>query len=241
MSGASPSGTAFVEAHAIRRAAGVGRPERQRPCPESPSSVSMVTIAVDSCGAVWRASRTSHERRASKTTSATVSRSSSSAAFDRASSSWWRTSALIPRAPHLQSYASAAPRAPPSRRTGGSRPGRRRTGCVARAGRRPRRPGAQAARRSAPPRARPGPGCGPARRGRRPRGTPRGSSSERASSPASPVAPGPNRPREHRSPAGRRRSSRRSSRHGRGPAGRTWRRPGGRPSRATCGSAWMPA
>ena len=31
------------------------------------------------------------------------SRSSSSAAWVRASSSWWRTSALMPRAPHLQS------------------------------------------------------------------------------------------------------------------------------------------
>ena len=49
-----------------------------------------------------------HERRASKTTSTGSSRSPS-AACARASSSWWRTSALIPRAPHLQSYASAAP------------------------------------------------------------------------------------------------------------------------------------
>ena len=73
------------------------------------SSVSSETRAVPSCGAVCRASRTSHDRRASNTTRATASRSSSSAACVRASSSWWRTSALMPRAPHLQSYASADP------------------------------------------------------------------------------------------------------------------------------------
>ena len=62
-----------------------------------------------SCGAVWRSRRTRHERSASNTTSPTRSVSPSSSAWVRASSSWWRTSAEMPRAPHLQSQASAAP------------------------------------------------------------------------------------------------------------------------------------
>ena len=86
----------------------VRRPSLDRP-PAS-SSVSRLTSAMPSVGrglAVEpdraRALGVEHDqgdRRA---------RSSSSAAWVRASSSWCRTSALIPRAPHLQSYASAAP------------------------------------------------------------------------------------------------------------------------------------
>ena len=95
-------------------------------------------------GAVWRASRTRHERSASNTTSATAS-VRPRPRHGRASSSWCSTSALMPRAPHLQSYASAAP----SRSTVTS------YGCIsadaveqdraARGGRRRRRPGARAA------------------------------------------------------------------------------------------------
>ena len=57
--------------------------------------------------------------------------------------------------------------------------------------------------------------------------------------PASATA-GPNSAREH-APASRPdRSTRRSSRPGRGPAGRAWRRPAASAARATSGSAWMP-
>ena len=100
----------LVEADAVRRGAGCPARGRSRRAPRRARRASRAcTSPVASCGAVWRSSRTSHDRRASKTTSATASRSSSSAACVRASSSWWRTSALMPRAPHLQSYASAAP------------------------------------------------------------------------------------------------------------------------------------
>ena len=94
----------LVEADAVRRGAGVRLAARSRAAARPARRASRaVTSPVASCGAVWRASRTSHDRRASNTTSATASRSSSSAACVRASSSWWRTSALMPRAPHLQS------------------------------------------------------------------------------------------------------------------------------------------
>ena len=67
----SPSGPAFVEAHAVRRASSVRRRSVIAPTRHSSSSVSSATSRVASCGAVCRSSRTSHERAASKTTSAT--------------------------------------------------------------------------------------------------------------------------------------------------------------------------
>ena len=103
-----PSGPALVEPDPVRRGTAVrasvtdpARPARRA----SRGSPRRSPRAARSGAPGGR--RTS--ARASNTTSATASVSSSAAAFERASSSWWRTSALMPRAPHLQSYASAAP------------------------------------------------------------------------------------------------------------------------------------
>ena len=86
------------------------RPGSLIAAPASSSSVSSVhePRAVVSARSGARAGpRTTARRRTRR--ARRRARSSSSAACVRASSSWCRTSALMPRAPHLQSYASAAP------------------------------------------------------------------------------------------------------------------------------------
>ena len=100
----------LVEPDAERRGAGCRGSRAHGRRSASRSRVSRVTSRVPAYGAVWRSSRTSARPLRHRTRRApTASRSSSSAACVRASSSWCRTSALMPRAPHLQSYASAAP------------------------------------------------------------------------------------------------------------------------------------
>ena len=114
-------------------------------------------------GAVDRARRTAHERSASNTTRATRSAVSSSSGM---------RPGVVELVEDVRADAPGAPlavvrlgvhrRARPSRRTGGSPRGPRRTGCAVRAGPRPARPAGRGGARSAPRRSRRGTGFGPA-------------------------------------------------------------------------------